>query len=88
MTKLQKETISKQDNAEEEKPTLLLKLANEEANLMEEKKNLDSLKEKLQLKLQEEIEIKKKNIQKLRTEITDLKVSCERLSKSINVQAK
>ena len=88
MTKLQKETISKQDNAEEEKTTLLLKLANEEANLMEEKKNLDSLKEKLQLKLQEEIEIKKKNIQKLRTEITDLKVSCERLSKSINVQAK
>jgi hypothetical protein len=88
MTILQKETVSKQDNAEEGKTTLLLKLANEEANLMEEKKNLVSLKEKLQLKLQEEIEIKKKNIQKLRTEITDLKVSCERLSKSIKIEAK
>ena len=85
---LQKETVSKQDNAKEEKTTLLLKLANEEANLMEEKKNLMSVREKLKLKLQEEIEIKKKNVRKLRDEIADLKVSCERLSKSIKVKAK
>lgn len=85
---LQKETISKHDNIEEEKTIILQKLAGEEANLMEEKKNLMTLREKLQLKLQEEIEIKKKNIQKLRAEIADLKFSCERLSKSIKVEAK
>lgn len=85
---LQKEAVPKQDDFEEEKTTILQKLASEEANLMEEKKNLVSLREKLQSKLQEEIEIKKKNIQKLRTEIADLKFSCERLSKSIKVEAK
>jgi len=85
---LQKETVSKKDNVEEEKSTILQKLASEEANLMEEKKNLVSLREKLQSKLQEEVEIKKKNIQKLRAEIADLKFSCERLSKSIKFEAK
>ena len=88
MANLQKETVSKKDNSEEERTTILQKLAGEEANLMEEKKNLVSLREKLQSKLQEEVEIKKKNIQKLRAEIADLKFSCERLSKSMKFEAK
>jgi hypothetical protein len=88
MAILKTETVSKQHNLEEEETTVLQKLVCEEADLIEEKKNLVSLREKLHLKLQEEIEIKKKNIQELRTEISDLKVSCERLSKSIKVEAK
>ena len=88
MAILQKETVSKTDKVEEEQTTILQKLASEEANLMEEKKNLVSLREKLQLKLQEEIENKKKNIQKLRADIADLKFSCEKLTKSIKVEAK
>lgn len=88
MAILQKKTVLKKDNAEEEKTTVLQKLASEEANLMEEKNNLLSLREKLQLKIREDIEIKKKNIQKLRAEIADLKLSCEKLSKSIKAEAK
>jgi hypothetical protein len=85
---LQKEASTKHDNAKEEKITVLQKLVSEETNLMEEKKNLVLLKEKLQLKLEEEIEIKKENIQKLKGEIANLKVTCESLSKSIKAEAK
>ena len=86
MAILEKETDSKQDNVEEELTGVLQKLANSEADLIEEKKKLASLREKLQLKVQEEIENKRKNIEKLRAEIMDLKFSCEELTKSLKAQ--
>ena len=86
MAILEKETDSKQDNVEEEPTEVLHKLASSEADLIEEKKKLESLREKLQLKVQEEIENKRKNIEKLRAEIMDLKFSCEELTKSLKAQ--
>ena len=80
---LEKETVSKQDNVEEKQTVVLQKLMGEEANLIEEKKNLASLREKLRLKVQEEIESKKNSIKKLKAEITDLKFSCEEFTKSL-----
>jgi chromosome segregation ATPase len=85
---LEEEAVSKQDNVEEEPFAVLQKLASEEANLMEEKKNLDSLREKLQSKIQDEINNKRKNIQKLKSEIKDLKFSCEELTKTFKSGAK
>jgi chromosome segregation ATPase len=74
------------DSVEEEPTETLQKLTSSEADLIEEKKKLASLKEKLRLKIQEEIESKKKNIEKLRAEIVDLKFSCEELTKSLKAQ--
>jgi chromosome segregation ATPase len=84
----EEEAISRQDNVEEEPFAVLQKLASEEARLMEEKKNLDSLREKLMSKIQEEIDNKKNNIQKLKSEIKDLKFSCEELTKTFKSGAK
>jgi uncharacterized protein YoxC len=58
-------------------------LNEEEANLIEEKQNLASLKEKLQIKIREKIEGKKNNIQKIRDEIKELKFSCEELTQTL-----
>jgi chromosome segregation ATPase len=84
----EEEAISTQDDVQEEPFVVLQKLVNEEAKLMEEKKNLDSLREKLLSKIQEEIDNKKNNIQKLKSEITDLKFSCEELTKSFKTGTK
>ena len=59
---VKEEALSRKDNIKEEQTVVLEKLVNEEANLIEEKKNLVFLREKLRLKVQEEIESKKKNI--------------------------
>jgi hypothetical protein len=56
--------------------------------LIEEKKNLISLKEKLLTKIRKEIDNKQNNIQKLKSEINDLKFSCEELTKSFKTDAK
>lgn len=80
-TFVEKETVSTHNFVEQ--PFLVLqKLRNEEANLMEEKENLNSLRQRLQLKLQNKIRRKERNIQKLRAEIKDMKFSCEQLSKT------
>jgi chromosome segregation ATPase len=84
----EEEAVSKQDNVEEEPFVVLQKLASEESKLMEEKKNLDSLREKLLTKIQDEIGNKKNNIQKLKSEIKDLKFSCEELTKTFKTGAK
>ena len=72
-----------QDNAKEDANLVLQKLSIEEANLIEEKQNLASLKEKLQIKIREKIEGKKNNIQKIRDEIKELKFSCEELTQTL-----
>ena len=85
---LEEEAVSRQDDFEEEPFAVLHKLASEEAKLKEEKKNLDSLREKLLSKIQEEIDNKRNNIQKLKSEIKDLKFSCEELTKTFKAGAK
>jgi chromosome segregation ATPase len=77
--------LSTKNNVEEEPFLVLQKLMSEEANLMEEKKSLASLREKLQLKAQRKIQRKKNRIQKLKAEIKDLRFSCEELSKSFRI---
>ncbi|HDQ05921.1 MAG TPA: hypothetical protein ENN36_04260 [Candidatus Bathyarchaeota archaeon] len=85
---VEEKALSKQDNIQEEPVQVLQKLMSEETNLMEEKKNLASLREKLLSKIQEEIDAKTNNIQKLKSEIKDLKFSCEELTKSFKTDAK
>lgn len=76
------ETVSGQYNTK--KATWVLqRLRSEEVNLMEEKQNLVSLLEKQRSKLQKEVESKNEVIRKLRAEITDLKIECEKLSISV-----
>jgi peptidoglycan hydrolase CwlO-like protein len=84
----EEEAVSIQDNVEEEPFAVLQKLSSEETRLMEEKKNLDSLREKLLSKIQDEIDNKRNNIQKLKSEIKDLKFSCEELTKSFKTGSK
>jgi hypothetical protein len=85
---VEEEAGSTQDNIEEEPFLVLQKLAGEEAKLLDEKKNLDALRAKLLSKIQEEIDNKKTNIRKLKSEIKDLKFSCEELTKSFKTGAK
>jgi predicted RNase H-like nuclease (RuvC/YqgF family) len=84
---VEEEAVSTQDNVQEQPFVVLQKLMSEEANLMEEKENLHahlaSLREKRRLKIERKIRRKKNSIQKLRTEIKDLKFSCAELSKSL-----
>jgi uncharacterized protein YlxW (UPF0749 family) len=79
---LKKEPVSVQNNFEEQPFVILQKLRNVEVSLMEEKENLTSLREELQLRLQKKIRRKQKSIKKLRAEIKDLKFSCNEFSKS------
>ena len=80
--------VLEEETVEEEPTEVLQKLMDNEANLIEEKQNLVSLKEKLRIKVQKEIEDKKSNIQKLRDEIMDLKFSCEELTKALKTGTK
>jgi len=77
------DTASMKEKIEEETAAFLQRLESEEANLMEEKQNLLSLREKLRSKLQKEIASKKRGNKKLRAEIADLKIDCEKLSISV-----
>jgi predicted RNase H-like nuclease (RuvC/YqgF family) len=84
---VEEENVTIRDDVREEPFVVLQKLMSEEANLTEEKEKLHAqlaaLREKRRLKLQRKIRRKENNIQKLRTEIKDLKFSCEELSKSL-----
>ena len=64
-------------------PIVLQQLNEEEAILIEERKRMQILKEKLESNVKMNIDEKTKNIQKLRNEIKDLRLSCEGLNKTI-----
>ena len=83
MVAAQEQVMLKKETVEEEPNVVLQNLTRAEATLTQEKKKLASLKEKLKLKVQKEIESKKSNLQKLRTEITDLKLDCDKFSKTL-----
>lgn len=80
MVVVEEKVVSIKENIEE--PNAILKnLIRAEETLLEEKKQLENTKAKLILEVKKKIENKMKNIQNLRDEITDLKFSCDELSK-------
>jgi hypothetical protein len=83
-TLLNEEITSQAPDCEEAEVVIVLQqLSSEEATLREQKENLEMLKEQLQKKAKEEIDNRKTSIQKLKSEITDLKGDCEKLTKSL-----
>jgi predicted RNase H-like nuclease (RuvC/YqgF family) len=68
----------------EEPLVILRELEKEEVSLMEEKRELLALKEKLQLKANEKIEIMKLRTQTLKNEISELRRQCEELEKFVS----
>ena len=74
------------ENREENLLTLIETLGGEEQALLEEKAQLASMEEQLQLKLREEIEAKKHRIENLKNEIPELKQRCEALAKALDIQ--
>jgi hypothetical protein len=68
-----------------EEPLLVLRgLEKEEVSLMEEKRELLALKEKLQLKAEEKIDIMKRRMQTLKNEVSELRHQCEELENSVS----
>jgi len=80
-----KKTIEEQSDGGEEPLLVLRGLENEEFSLMEEKRELLALKEKLQLKAEEKIEIMRRRIQTLKNEISELRHQCEELENSVSL---
>jgi len=74
-----------QGSGEEEPLSVLRGLEKEEISLMEEKGQLLALKEKLQLKVEEKIEIMRLRIQTLKNEISELRHQCEELESSVSL---
>jgi uncharacterized protein YlxW (UPF0749 family) len=77
------EAVSMQDKIEEKTNAFLQRFESEDVKLMGETKKVHSLREKRQLKIEKIIESKRKSIKKLRAEIHDLKIDCEKLSVSV-----
>lgn len=63
---------------------LLQELETDETRLSEQKERLSVLFEQLQLKVTEEIENKKRRVQILNSEVTDLKIKCEKFARLVN----
>jgi len=59
-------------------------LEQEEFSLMEENRELLALKEKLQIKADEKIEIMNRRMQTLKNEISELRHQCEELENSVS----
>jgi hypothetical protein len=75
------------ENQVEEKTnatSVLQKLRIEEGSLIEEKQNWLTLRESLQAKIRDEIEVRKINAEKLKTEIADLKLNCQEMTTALN----
>jgi predicted transcriptional regulator len=67
----------------EQPAALFQKLKIEEAQLLEEKQNLTHLKEQLQKKIKDQIDTSKNNLQKLKTEVSELKIQCAQLNETL-----
>ena len=66
-----------------EPATVLQKIKLEEAQLEEEKRSLAQLKEQLQKKITDQIENSMSNLQKLKSEVTELKAECAELNETL-----
>jgi len=79
-----KKAVEEQGETGQEPLMVLRELEKEEVSLMEEKRELLALKEKLQLKAEEKIEIMKRRLQTLKNEISELRHQCEELENSVS----
>jgi len=79
-----KKTVEEQRDSGEEPLAVLRGLEKEEVSLMEEKRELLALKEKLQIKADEKIEIMNRRMQTLKNEISGLMHQCEELENSVS----
>lgn len=79
-----KKTVEEQTDSGEEPLVVLRGLEKEEVSLMEEKRELLALKEKLQIKAEEKIEIMNRRIQTLKNETSELRHQCEELENSVS----
>jgi hypothetical protein len=79
-----KRTVEEQRDSREEPLAILRRLEKEEVSLMEEKRELLALKEKLQIKADEKIEIMNRRMQTLKNEISELRRQCEELENSVS----
>jgi hypothetical protein len=83
------EKVGLREETNEEDPYVVLQnLTRAESTLLEEKKKLASMKAKLELDLKKEIKNKMSSIQKLREEITNMKVSYDEVSKLLQSSKK
>jgi hypothetical protein len=79
-----KRTVEEQRDSGEEPLAVLRGLEKEEVSLMEEKRELLALKEKLQIKAEEKIEIMNRRMQTLKNETSELRHQCEELENSVS----
>ena len=85
-SKIEKKVKVKTQSSEEKQPLLVLQeLKKEEAALIEEKRGLAALEERLQLKASEEIEVKERSVQTLKSEVAELKRQCEEFGSSLKI---
>ena len=82
---IEKEDLLKKDKIMIEVNSMLKTITKKETKLKEEKNELATLREKWQLKIDEDIQSKEDNIQKLRIEINDLKYIGEEINKLPNL---
>ncbi len=66
-----------------EPATVLQKIKLEEAQLEEERRNLAQLKEQLQKKITDQIENSMSNLQKLKSQVSELKAECAELNETL-----
>jgi hypothetical protein len=78
-------TIKELSPPEEDKLATLESLKEEWETLLAEKKQLQNMAETLKQKIEDEIEIKRYNIENLKSEITELKQKCEKLAKALDI---
>jgi hypothetical protein len=79
-----KKTVEEQTDSGEEPLVVLRGLEKQEVSLMEEKRELLALKEKLQIKAEEKIDIMNRRMQTLKNEISELRHQCEELENSVS----
>ena len=88
MVMAQEKMALREETTEEDPYIVLQNLTRAESTLLEEKKKLTTMKAKLELEVKKEIKNKMTNIQKLRDEITNMKVSYDEISKLLNSSKK
>ncbi len=80
----EKAVAPSQQSAEERTALELAEMKSQEANLMQERRDLETLKAQLSERAREELEKTKGNVQRLKTDITNLQTLCRNLTKSLN----
>jgi predicted RNase H-like nuclease (RuvC/YqgF family) len=73
------------DNEKEDLQLVLQELEREENDLVEEKLCLLDIERELQLKIEDEIEAKRRKIEELKNEVSELKRRCEELANLLNI---